>query len=495
MRVGSIFGVVLCLFLISKNAAADPTQGSSPSADTILSGGQGAPTPPANALGTSPVLDFSGEAGGDVLFEEIHGDYFLSVDLFAKIFFGPIKLGVCAPLRFRVLDYGTDDDSVVRKEDWDEISDYARIVRFFEIVLSEEAWRFRSRVGVLEGESLGHGTMVAGYYNTLDVNHFQAGFVLNTAIEYGGVEFMLDNLMDPEIFGLRLHVRPMSFIADNLWANRLVVGFSYVADTNAPVALSDRIPDNHQFDPEIDGDKNLRYAGNDILSVLGVDFEYTILQNQLFDLVPYLDVNFLVDRDGLGTGAGVHLGTFFNFRIPTPVGPMLLTRLEYRYVGSGYAPRYIDALYDVQRVQYDPTAVIGKGENIPLTKLGWLRASGANPAHGWLGELYLDFAGWVRVGGTYEDYEGPNNAALTLGLIFQKLSIIKAGAYYARRGFDGFGDAFDLDGGLLLLFVGADVYGPIHATVTYSRTWHLDDDGSYLATGEWNIGVGVSFSF
>ena len=46
------------------------------------------------------------------------------------------------------------------------------------------------------------------------------------------------------------------------------------------------------------------------------------------------DFNFLLDEE---TGFGLHLGSFFNVRVPGPIGPVLMTRLEYRYVGDGYA--------------------------------------------------------------------------------------------------------------------------------------------------------------
>ena len=57
----------------------------------------------------------------------------------------------------------------------------------------------------------------------------------------------------------------------------------------------------------------------------------------------------------------------------------LLTRIEYRAIGDGCAPRYIDSSYEAQRVIYDPTLVDTGGT--PLTKLGWLRSasSGNHP--------------------------------------------------------------------------------------------------------------------
>lgn len=462
--------------------------------DSILTGGQGMPTAPPGTPGAPESSGFSGSAGGGILFEQINEDYFTTLEFTTKLSIGPVSLGVWVPLRFRVLDNDPQNGSVIRKEDWDEPSDYARLLRFIEVNVGGDTWRFRGRAGALDNESIGHGTILAGYYNSLDRNHYQAGIALSTAFKFGGVEFMLDNFIKPEIFGARVHVRPTSFFTDNEWANRLVLGASYVADTHAPVALINTSADATVFVPQMDSTLNYQYTSTQVLSVAGVDVEYTILRNSLIDLVPYADLNFLIDNGagGAGTGAGFHLGVFFNIRIPGPIGPTLFTRLEYRRLGDGYLPRYVDSTYEGQRVQYDPS----RPEVVPITKLGWLRTPEVKGGNGWLGELYFDFAGWVKVGGTYEDFDGPDNAALTLALILPKIPRVELGGLFTRRGFDGFSDLFDLHGALLTAFARARVWGPLMVVAEYERTWARDAaTGHYKAEDSWNAGVQLSFSF
>ena len=456
-------------------------------APPIPTGGYGGPTPPLGAPVPRP-KGLSGEVSGAVLFERINEDYFVTLDLMNELSIGPVTFGVWVPLRFRVWDRAPKTSDILRREDWDEVSDYARLLRFVEVNLGYERWRFRGRFGALDGESLGHGTIVAGYFNSLDRNHYQAGLVLNAAIRFGGIEFMLDNLLGPEVYGVRAHVRPLSFFSKNVWASRLVTALTVAGDGRAPVGLADTNPADKR--PDLDDQTNFRLSGTTPVTAFGWDTEYTLVQNRLIDLVPYLDVNFLFDG---GTGAGMHLGTFFNLRIPTPVGPTLLTRLEYRAIGKGYAPRYIDSLYEVQRLQYAP-GVYRDAAGLPLTKLGWLRL-GDSGRHGWLGELYFDFAGWVRVGGTYEDYTGPNNAALTLSLLLPKIPLVKLGAYFMRRGFDGLGDAFSLDGALLVAYAKVKVWGPIFLSASYGRSWHVQEDGSYRTEDNFGAGAGVAFSY
>ena len=468
----------------------DGSFGPIPGVPGVPTGGMGGPNAPGMLLGPQGE-GFSGKAGGSGSFGQIGEDYYLSFDLFSELSIGPVTLGLWVPLRFRMIDEAPKDGKGfhLRGADWDEVSDYFRILRFVEVNVGGDSWRLRGRLGALDGESIGHGTVLGRYYNSLDPDHWQPGLLLDTAFEYGGLEFLLDNVTDPELFGIRLHVRPAAFFTDNELARRLAVGLSYIADTNAPVRLRDASLGNGTWDPLFD-DGNVQVAGTDTLSVFGIDVEYTVLDTEVLKLVPYIDLNFMFD-DG-EAGHGLHLGAFFDVNVPGPVGPTFMTRLEYRNLGEGYAPVYFDSLYEVQRLQYDAANLRSPGDDIPLTKLGWLR-QGTSGRHGWLGQLVVDVGGWVQVGMIYEDYDGPNNTALTLSLVLPKLPVVKVGAYYTRRGFDGLDEAFELDGALFVAFLQAQLAGPLVANATYTRTWHVQEDGSYRAQGDWSVGVGVAF--
>ena len=453
-------------------------------------GGLGAPTPPFSALNQAGPAELSGQFTGGLLVEELNEDIFVTLDVYNRLSFGPVSVGMWLPLRLRVLDRDPDDDGTLRAEDWDEVSDYARLLRFVEVTLGGPTWRFRGRFGALDGESIGHGTIVAGYFNNVDRDHYQGGLAMQVAIPYGGLEFLLDNLLAPEIFGFRLYLRPTRFFSENPWLQKFAIGFSYVSDVRAPVALNDLVVGNDAFDPDIDGDNNYRLTGTDATGLFGFDLEYTVLQSEHVDVVPYVDFNFLFD---LQTGFGLHLGSFFNLRLPALLGLAILTRLEYRSVGEGYAPRYVDALYEAQRVMYAPSLTDIGG--VPLTKLGWLRTA-TGSRNGWLAEVFVDLGGFVRAGGAYEDYAGPNNSALTLSLILPAFSLAQLGANYSRRGFDNIGDAFELDGALLLAWARVKMYGPLYLGASYARTWDRSADGtSYEARDNWSVGLSASFSY
>jgi hypothetical protein len=462
------------------------------SPETMLSGGYGTPTPPAGGA-TQGSSDLTGKFSSGLLFQDIGEDFFVTLDLKNEISIGPLKLGVQVPISVRIADEDPQDDDILRTEDWDELADFARIVRFLELNFGDETWGFRARIGALEGESIGHGTALAGYYNSVDRDHYQGGLALRAGFGLGGMELLVDNILAPEVIGGRIYLRPASMFTDADWGKNLVFGVSYVTDTQAPVTLKNASGSpqgsgqNVVFEALTDDKGNLQVAERDAVDIVGFDLEYTVMKNTLVDIVPYIDTNILLNNE---SGFGLHAGTFINLKIPGGFGPTMMTRLEYRYVGEGYAPRYIDSLYEAHRLMFTPATAT----TAPQTKLAWLRDGGLG-SHGWMGELFFDFAGWVKIGGTYEDYEGPNNSALTLNLVMPQWDSLQAGALYTHRGFDSLEDAFNMDGALFLAFLKSQVWGPVYATASYSRSWALDDTGNYLSQDDWNIGLGLDFTY
>jgi len=490
------FTLPLLVLLLVPHSVAAVTGGLSfdglVSPESILSGGYGAPTAPPGGAPTGS-SEFAGKFSTGLSFQDIGEDLFLTLDLRNEISFGPLKLGLQVPVSIRLLDEEPEDDDVLRTEDWDELTDMARIVRFLELNLGDDDWGLRTRIGALEGESIGHGTILAGYFNSVDRDHYQGGVALRAGFGFGGAELMIDNILAPEIIGSRIFLRPAAWFTDADWAKKLVFGVSYVTDSQAPVALQGATGGSQNggqavaFEPVVDDQGNIQVAERANVGIVGFDVEYALLKNTLMDIVPYVDVNVMKDAE---SGVGIHAGTFMNLKMPGGFGPKIMTRLEYRYAGDHYAPRYVDSLYEAHRLMLTPATAT----NGPQTKLAWLR-EGELGGHGWLGEIFFDFAGWVRLGGTYEDYEGPNNSALTLNFSLPQWDTLQAGALYTHRGFDTVADAFKMDGALFLAFLKSQITGPVYATASYSRSWALGDDGNYASQEDWNIGVGVDFTY
>ena len=112
----------------------------------------------------------SNSASGEALLGSIGEDMYITMILATEIDLGKIGIGLQAPLNLRVVDKDPKDDSIIRKEDWDEPSEWLRVVRYFRYGHKRDFVYFR--IGELREAYIGHATIVNRYYNALDINHF-----------------------------------------------------------------------------------------------------------------------------------------------------------------------------------------------------------------------------------------------------------------------------------------------------------------------------------
>ncbi|MGA9525331.1 MAG: hypothetical protein WBV82_27985, partial [Myxococcaceae bacterium] len=87
-----------------------------------------------------------------------------------------LELG--APLRLRVFDdppqqHSRDHWNVLRREDWDETSDFGQVLR--ELRIGAEASPIQLRAGLFSGYTLGHGQLISRYGNQVNPNYHPAG--------------------------------------------------------------------------------------------------------------------------------------------------------------------------------------------------------------------------------------------------------------------------------------------------------------------------------
>ena len=168
--------------------------------------------PPVNAtldgaLGSAG--GFSGMAGGDIGVGRMGDAWFMRLNIGTELDFGKIGVGFQVPLNIRLQDRcdgrmlpeGCAFNSRLRHEDWDEVADYARLIRYFRY--GRPADPFYVRVGELWGATLGHGTVLNSYYNSINLDLYKLGVQLNVNTPYGGVQTMMDNLLRPNLFGMR----------------------------------------------------------------------------------------------------------------------------------------------------------------------------------------------------------------------------------------------------------------------------------------------------
>jgi hypothetical protein len=430
-----------------------------------------------------------GAFNGDANFGMIDGDLFTTINLGLSLDLGKVGLGFQVPLRLRVVDNDPKNDSyggVLRKEDWDEFSDYLKIIRYFRYGRKGEF--IHLMVGSLPGASIGHGTIVNNYHNNIDLDHYKMGLVFDLNTDYGGFETLLNNAVDPTLFGTRAYIRPWSFVDPESYFNNLAVGFSVVSDVTSPYTL---VPDTDNGGYVVE-DGYPKVASQKAATIIGGDIEFKLLNTEIIDLTPYIDLNHILDA-----GTGFHAGILNTINIPV-VSIGVQTRLEYRYFTGNYIPAYFNAYYEIHKFNYPfkNEALPQPAEDI-APKRYVLEQMGEKGLNGYFAELTFDFMGLFTLGGAYDDYDGLFNSNLRLYLNVPALEVFQFGAYYFKQNFEGADQAFTLDDKSLFLIEGRYQISSIFYLVgQYWRIWQLNmESGKYEAVNDWSFGVGMSYNF
>lgn len=431
------------------------------------------PTPPRVDLRhLGPQEGFTGQllgrAGLDRTGEDLHAELLAGGILAGERW----ALAPRLPIRLRIADRSPQDDAVLRREDWDEPSDFGRLLPY-------ARWGHLGdpvhvRLGELNRVRLGHGTLVAGYTSHVDVDHYQGGLYASVDQGPAGGELLLDNVIRPEILVGRPFVQPFRGLGElPLGLDGLRVGATAGADFRAPVALRTR-----DGEPVVGAHRGPVVERRDAVSLLGLDLEWPILDRDAVALMPYADLN-AVD---LG-GPGVHAGAVLNVRFdPLTTWRM---RLEYRRAWPGYEPDWLDAFYEIHRASYRGGA----------PKLAWLRGEGAaGDRHGFLLATDVHVVGRMRYHLLVSDEQGPGNTDLVLRLELPQIGPARVSAFFARLAFDGLDDLFEpgrMVAGLKARYNLGRFY--VHARVT-DEWWFRHTDAAtsrFETTIGFDVGVGV----
>jgi hypothetical protein len=411
-------------------------------------------------------------------------DHFLALNLGTVLDFGPLKLGLHVPLAIRVIDNGEEDAARIRSEDWDEVSEWFRVIRFIEYG-DRYTGPFYIRYGELVAASLGHGTIVDAYYNNVDTDHYQGG--IQTRFDVGGYggEILIDNLVSPEIFGLRGFIRPLRDEDNEVeMSDKLGFGVSFVVDRLAPYQIQTRSDDPNATLIALD-DSGVPKADTEFTGILGVDAELPLVHTESVQVVPYADINY-----HLSHGMGFHIG-LRNIWVPTEALKMSF-RAEYQLLGPGYLPSYISPLYEVERFLYP--------HERGTTKLAWLDAPDVDEtAHGWVLDLGASIFDAIQIRGRYQGSGRFSDDSVWVQASLPYLGSIQASATYLKTDASGLSDVFDLDGAMLIAQARYKLMGPLALQAMFIREWHVVDDADkgemYETINNWQAGVVAEFSY
>jgi len=228
-----------------------------------------------------------------------------------------------------------------RGEDWDELSEQARVIRYGTVTWSDgepDGNAVSAALGELGGVSLGHGSIIDGYASGLDVDHGHLGAQARAQSGRVSGELVLDDLVAPRIGGVRVAAEA---------EEDLLLGVSVAGDRAAPT----------MDDPD-----------GDAVAAAAVDGELRGEDGSTRGAL-------YADAVGVaGLGAGLHVGGSGSALIGGEV--RLGARGELRAGSRHYMPGWVGPLYEIERRQMIDASGMAAGE-LDSAETGGLAGIGA----------------------------------------------------------------------------------------------------------------------
>lgn len=481
----------------------------SPPAHAQLSGDQVVSAADAAGIGKGPESSFSGFLSAG----QIGEDVFMNLNLRLSFDQENWGVGFQAPLRLRLIDNDPQDGDVLRMEDWDEWQDFLKFIRYVYIGRRDKTGPFYVRIGELSNLSIGHGTIVYRYNNSLDIDRWRIG--TNVAVNIGdfGAEVVVSDVgrlgSNAIMAGYRLSVRPLSLLFGGAEVDpetgepaeesstgydplsRFVIGHTLMVDPTAPYTLETREVTDTNGNLRtvvVTNDQNLpNVTAERAFAVVGIDFGYELLRGEPLSITPYIDINKMTEMD---SGWGLHMGVLWGLRVPAVIDTLTVDlRTEYRRVSGDYLGPYFNTTYDIERYVANP------GGALPLTKL-FAVSQGDTGRNGVFFDLLAGFPNFVYIGGEFIDYDGgQNDGQLRLSLEVPALEFVRFSAFYYRINIGGLSDMFALDDRSSILGQVAVPIGVFSLVGRWWRVWRGTGEGGYESVDDWSVGVGINLTF
>ena len=475
----------------------------------------------------------------------IDNDFYAMVDPGIAMYTEGFAFALHVPLRLLAVDgknIGAAQASFggmkIRREDWDEVPDFARLIRFATIGRKEE--KFYLTINTMRPATIGHGMLMSGYQGNIDVDRSVTGVIFDAYNDYGGWQFQLNDItLTNKVIGGLLFVKPLSLFTDDINAKSLSLGLEYITDMNAPkCVLIDEASEqcvqgnNHGagFDPytgarlddtfvRSDSDTGRPLVKTTQVEALGTSIEYKFLKvGREIDYKVYTTFHTFLNEGG---GSGMAVGALGRLNFGDEWIHALRLRSEYRNYGDGFIPNYFDSLYEVSKFSYTPKqryhqvtptkyqGIFGDDEN------GFVREEGER-AHGFNVE-----AQWgifrnnrrnkkIAVGVGLSDSTRPDDSNFYLHFEFPWLGFFQFFGTYMRTGAESMASLFGSDmfthqdtillaGSRLqllpVLFLNAHYSRSFRTTRGPGREYHLGTEAVQDSTGNYSTDYSVDVLF
>jgi hypothetical protein len=300
------------------------------------------------------LMDFLGMEIGTVTLE---GETWAKAVIQPRFKIGKLKAGLYLPIIYHNDMFDPDDwyrplANGERNDEWsfgsdqsgwdnvavDLVSDIFLKIRYIE--WGEQRDPFFFKFGNWGDLTMGHGSIMRHYANDLDFPaERKLGLNLGMSREKGGLEAMISDAADPQIFGIRPYWKP--------GGGKFALGFTALTDLN----------------PEQVSYGGAALLGKPVFLNGGLDMEFPIVEGKSLSVVPYVDAAIMLPffREPVGTvDSGFALDAVWNNGGPHNYGAMagllgnisfIDYRLEFRYSDGIFQPAFYGPLYDRESPQ------------------------------------------------------------------------------------------------------------------------------------------------
>lgn len=330
------------------------------------------------------------------------------------------------------LNLDFDTQGKMRKENFNEFSDYLSVIRYVRYGYKGDA--LYGRLGALDYASLGHGSIIYMYNNSPSFDVRKVGLELDMDFDQFGFETVYGNFGQAGVTGMRGYVRPLKFtsLAEVPVISNLEIGASFAEDFNKYSGVTKAAFNDSTKQLDV-----LEDMGR--TKIVGFDLGLPIHITDMFTATPYFDYAKIVNF-GHGTSLGLKLDLHGLGIVSAQA------KLERRFNGDNYLPSYFNSLYEIERFMVDKNGNTADSKDGYISKAARLQNL-TDPGNGYYGELLVRVFNAFDILGSYQRLDkDPKSGILHLVTDISP----KDGSYVARAGYDkinieGERDLFRLD--------------------------------------------------
>jgi hypothetical protein len=390
----------------------------------------------------------------------IDGSAYYAVNFAPELMYGNFALGLDATIRL-------DNNGNLRQEDWQNFDAVLRSLRyvryssdlkglFGETEATNESKVF-VRLGQLENVTLGTGSIVNNYRNTISFDARKVGAELKVMTNEWQLDAFTSNLTAAEVMGGRFEFKEKS--QNGFLLKELRIGATGAIDV-APqarlfqTALVQRVPTGFQAASAGFAESGAVRSG--VIGVVGADVSASLVQSSLYDVSAQVEYGRMIQNAySERVGSGGALALLASAKSPDQKTEASVI-VKHFVAENGYAPVYFNGFYEAERYQ-----VVGQtagGQALVQTKAN-AAAFGQGLSRYFIGGRfsYKDKTGAVAgdgkavvqelwIEGNYTNvYSGGTDAALYVGVGMSEVIPSVSGYLRLNKRFTGVGSFWGFD--------------------------------------------------